>query len=970
MRRLTIALAALAAAVIALAPSCKRYSYESWEGDPTGARIYTLDNGLTVYAMVNKDQPRIDAQIAVRVGSKDDPRETTGLAHYLEHLMFKGTHQAGTMDYEAEKPLLDEIEALYEQYRQLEDPAERAAVYHIIDSVSLEASKLAIPNEYDKLMAAMGARGTNAYTNYDVTCYVENIPSNQLENWAKVQSDRFENFTIRLFHTELEAVYEEYNMYAAQDQTKAFNALFEGLFPGHPYNTDVIGLPQHLKNPSITNVKNYFNKWYVPNNMAVVLAGDFDPDKAIKIIDKYFGGMKPSEDLERPEYEPMAPIESPVVKTVLGNESPFVYMAWRFPGSNAPESIMLSLLSSVLYNGAAGLVDLDVVQQHKVLEMMAMAEGLADYSAFVMEGEPKAGQSLDDVCNIFLAELDKVKAGDFSDDLLEAIVNNVKLRFMQATESTGFLARTAVNNFINQESWEDNVVNYVERLGAITKEDLVAFANANFGDNYVRVNKIQKKDPSDFSIAKPQITPIHTNRDTTSAFLREIQEAAAAVKPIEPVFIDYDKDLSRFEAAGLPVMYKQNTSNGTFRLSFMLRQGGWADPVMPYAADFSEFLGTADKSAEEVKTAFYQLACRYSISCAGRKTWVNLSGLAENMVPALELLESVIAEAVPTPGAIDGMKANALQERANAKHDQRSNFARLQEYGQYGPKNPSTSELSTKAIKALTEEQLTSRIKSIFDTEHEVLYFGPLSEQELEQVLAEHHRKPETLAKANDVRPFQQLQTPEAEVWVAPFDANQLQLMAISNNGEHFDADKAPIASLYNNYFGSGMNGIVFQEIREARGLAYSAGASYQQPADLIGTTSFSYRIYTQNDKLLDALHAFKDIIEDMPVSPAAFDIAKESLLGNLRTQRTVKYQTLLSYLGACEKGLDYDLNKKVYEEASGLSLDDVAAFQQEQIKGRKYRVMILGRFSDIDFKALEEFGTVHKLSTEDIFGY
>ena len=140
------------------------FEYETVPNDPMNARIYTLENGLKVYMTVNKEQPRIQTFIAVRAGGKNDPAETTGLAHYFEHLMFKGTESFGTQNYAKEKPMLDEIEALFEVYRKTTDEAERTAIYHKIDSVSYEASKVAIPNEYDKLMAAIGAVGTNAYT--------------------------------------------------------------------------------------------------------------------------------------------------------------------------------------------------------------------------------------------------------------------------------------------------------------------------------------------------------------------------------------------------------------------------------------------------------------------------------------------------------------------------------------------------------------------------------------------------------------------------------------------------------------------------------------------------------------------------------------------------------------------------------------------------------------------------------------
>ena len=224
-------------ALLVMASCGSKYKYDTVKDDPTQTRIYTLQNGLKVYLSPSKDEPRIQTYIAVRTGSKNDPAETTGLAHYLEHLMFKGTDKFSVTDPVAEKPLLDDIEARYENYRKLTDPQERRLAYRAIDSVSQLAAKYFIPNEYDKLMAAIGAEGSNAYTSNDVTCYTEDIPANEIENWAKIQSDRFMNMVIRGFHTELEAVYEEYNIGLASDQQKLYTALMAKLFPNHPYGT-------------------------------------------------------------------------------------------------------------------------------------------------------------------------------------------------------------------------------------------------------------------------------------------------------------------------------------------------------------------------------------------------------------------------------------------------------------------------------------------------------------------------------------------------------------------------------------------------------------------------------------------------------------------------------------------------------------------------------------------------------------
>jgi predicted Zn-dependent peptidase len=260
-------------------------NYESVADDPLNTRIYTLDNGLKVYLSSYDDAPRVQTNIAVRAGSKNDPAHATGLAHYLEHMLFKGTDKYGSLDYSKEKPLLDKIESLYEQYRTVDmsDIKGRDKIWRQIDSVSGEAAKLCIANEYDKMLSGIGAKGTNAYTSNERTVYVNDIPSNQIEKWLKIESERFRMPVFRLFHTELEAVYEEKNRSLDTDGSKMFEGLMSGLFENHQYGTQTtIGTIDHLKNPSLTEIRKYFNKYYVPNNMAICMSGDFEYDDVIK----------------------------------------------------------------------------------------------------------------------------------------------------------------------------------------------------------------------------------------------------------------------------------------------------------------------------------------------------------------------------------------------------------------------------------------------------------------------------------------------------------------------------------------------------------------------------------------------------------------------------------------------------------------------------------------------------------------
>ena len=530
-------------AFLGLSAQAKDYQFETVESDLTHTRIYTLDNGLKVYLSVNNEKPRIQTYIAVRTGSKNDPAETTGLAHYLEHLMFKGTNHFGTINAEAEAPLLNDIKERYERYRLLTDPEQRKQAYHEIDSVSQVAAQYFIPNEYDKLMAAIGAEGTNAFTSNDVTCYTEDIPSNEIENWAKIQSDRFQNMVIRGFHTELEAVYEEYNIYLTYDNDKVMSALGKKLTPTHPYGTQTtIGTQEHLKNPSIVNIENYFKKWYVPNNIAICMAGDFDPDKTIALIDQYFGGWKPAQtSVPQPTFPVQKPLTAPTDTTVVGQQAEQVWLGWLANKAADLQCDTLDVIAYMLNNGKAGLIDLNLNQAMRVQSAGCGLQAMQDYSSFMMMGMPKPNQRLEEVRALLLGEIENLKQGNFSDDLLPAVINNLKLNYQRSLENNRWRVSEHLDAFINGESWEQHV-GRLDRVSKLTKQQIVDFANRFFAHGYATVFKRQGVDSLQKKIDKPAITPIPTNRDLVSPFVKEIQNSE--VEPIHPEFVDFDKALT------------------------------------------------------------------------------------------------------------------------------------------------------------------------------------------------------------------------------------------------------------------------------------------------------------------------------------------------------------------------------------------------------------------------------------------
>ena len=952
--------------------SAQKYSYKTYSNDPLGVREYTLDNGLKVFMSVYKDAPKVQTYIAVRAGSRNDPHETTGLAHYLEHMMFKGTQRLGTTDWEKEKVLIQKIEDLFEAYRMFDDQATRAAIYHKIDSLSYEASKIAVANEYDKAMTAIGSTGTNAFTSNDYTMYVENIPNNQIETWCEIQADRFQNLVLRLFHTELETIYEEKNMSLTKDNRKVNDAMFAALFPHHPYgNQTTLGSQEHLKNPSMRNIRNFVSTYYVPNNICISMAGDFDPDEAIKIIDKYWGNMKPGIVPEL-QFEREQPITSVITKTVSGLDAENTVRAYRLDSGNGSHDAMLAdLLESVLNNGKCGLIDLNINQQQRCMGAYAGCYTLNDYGAFMFGGQPIQGQSLEQVQALFDEQIALVKQGKFDDWMLEAAINNMKLSIMKRAESNNSRASQMAYAFVEHRNWGD-VCNEIDELSKITKKEIVDFANRLFKDNnYVIINKLQGEPEPILKVSKPPITPIEVGRDNESQFLKEIK--ARQVKPIEPSFVDFSKDLAKSKLKnGAEVLYVQNTENKTFNLIYRFDFGyraGQLGKTLDLAADVLDYLGTSKHSPEQLQEEFYKLACNYSVSVGQENINISISGLSENMTKAMALVDEILTDAQPNDQALQMLVGRILKGRENAKHNQQNCFRALGNYGIYGSDSPSLDQLSEAQLKALTCQQLTDALHSLMNYKHRVLYYGPENLDNFKTLANRYYYQMNKKAPAN--KKITPKAVSENTVYFVDYNANQTY-MREHFRGEKFNTKNEAVMNVFNEYFGGSMNAIVFQEMREKRSLAYSAQSYYITPGDKDGYFTNAAIIATQNDKLIDAMNAFNDLFDNMPVAEANFNMAKDAQLSAIRTSRTTKMGIINSYLYYEKMGFDTkkNHNKILFDAYPKVTMQNVIDFNKKYIKGQKKVYMCLGKESDMDFNALAKFGKVKKLSLAEIFGY
>ena len=818
------------------------------------------------------------------------------------------------------------------------------------------------------MMASIGAEGTNAYTSNDVTCYTEDIPANEVENWLKVESDRFQNMVIRGFHTELEAVYEEYNIGIAKDSYKMYDALFELAFPGHPYGTQTtIGTQEHLKNPSITNIKNYFNRYYVPNNTAICMAGDMNPDEVIVLIDKYFGTWKPNPALSRPEYPALKPLTAIKDSTVIGQEAERLMMAWRFKNAADAQADTLEVISKMLANGKAGLFEVNLEQKMLSGGIGAFCYGLTDYSGFVVSGQPKDNQTLEELRGLILGEMDKLKSGDFSDDLLPSVINNMKLEYYKNLKQNDYRADAFVSAFVNGEQWADVTGKY-GRIEKMTKQQIVDFAGRHFGDNFVCVYKKMGNDTTLKKIDKPQITAIPTNRDLSSKFLMEITNTKT--EPIQPRFIDFKTDMTVSKIKNLPLLYKHNNEDDLFTLAFCYDFGTEDVKGIDLVADYLYYIGTDKKTSAEIKQEFYKLACNYSLSVSQNTLWVYLNGLNENLPKALALFEDFLKNAKGDAESYEQYVNLLKKNRDDQKTNQNYNFAYLRQYGQYGPYNPYRNTLSEKELREGGAQMLPDMVKNLNSMEHTVMYYGPYTEKQLAALITKTHKTPKKLAPLPSGKKYAMQPTPSNEVYIAPYDAKNIYMVQFHNENRPWNVDEAPVKAVFNEYFGGSMNGIVFQELREARGLAYSASAYYREPWRKTEPESFYTYIISQNDKMGDCINVFNNIVDTIPQSQAAFDIARQSITKKLQSQRTLRENVLYAYYFAKQRGIDYDIDEKIYNALPSLTMNDIVKFEQLNMAHKPYRYIILGDEKQLDMKLLEKIGPVKRLTTEEIFGY
>ena len=940
----------------------------TYSQEPSTMKVteYQLENGLTVMLTENHDAPKIFGTVAIKAGGKNDPHDATGIAHYLEHVLFKGTQEMGTIDFEKEKPYLDSINFLYEQLGKTTIKLERDSIQLAINKASQKASEYAIANEMDDILKAMGATGVNAFTSKDFTAYINTFPSNQMEKWLEIYSHRFEDPVFRLFQSELETVYEEKNISMDGGFGKLMEEYNTQMYKNHPYGTQtILGSIEHLKNPSLTKMYEFFNTYYVANNMVLVLSGDFDTEKVKPMIEEKFGSWKSGNVPEFQEYpeeefngkELVEVKMSPIKVGVLG---------YRTPSNTNDDAFVFEIANEILSNNEmTGYLD-QLSENGKLMESMSMTQSYNDYASTMIIYVPKiVGQGFEDARQIVLAEIERLKSGDFTDEYLQAIILNKRKELALSEENNRSRTLNLVYAFMQGKSWEEYSKRY-EILNTITKQDIIDVANKYYGDNYLCLQS-KMGFPKKEKIEKPNFEPVVPENEEPSVFAKKIEQIPTT--PITPRYVNFEDDIqTKSPQPGLTINQVKNPFNTVFDLEIRFHVGTHTYPNLQYASDYLQMIGSTEMSSTDLKRAFHQLGASYYFDADANYFTMHIEGVDENLEKVLEHTYAFLSHLKADESRMKTLKDD-LDGLKKVDRDEPSYISKsLREHVLYGSEASLQQELTKKELKKLTGDELVTLLNKVFTYEITVNYTGNVPFRDVTAWCTEYTKFSET--PASGVPYFiREMNVPE-QTKIYVIDRKKSVQSQITFNIKGAPRDNSIIAQInaYNNYFGGGMSGIVFQEIREFRSLAYSSYALYR-PSDMEGEPNFFYGfIGCQSDKTNDAIQVMDSLINDMPEKPERMEGIISALTEKAQSSKPNFRNLIAIHKKWTLGGFEEDPNQQLVTKYPELTFSDIKEFQESEIKGKPMVITIVGDASLFDKEQLEKIGEVIFIKEKDLY--
>ena len=946
-------------------------SYQSQAEDLNALKVkeYRLENGLTVWLNEDHSQPKVFGAVVVKAGAKDCP--DTGIAHYFEHMMFKGTDRIGTLDYESEKVLLDSIAMKYDELAMTEDTAARARLQKEINELSIRSSEYVIPNEFNRLINRFGGSGLNAATSYDATIYFNTFSPQYMVQWAEINSERLINPVFRLFQSELETVYEEKNMYGDFIGGQVMDTLMARYFGPHPYAYPIIGSTKNLKNPRLTEMHKFFEDYYVASNMALILSGDFDAQQVMPILEKAFSRIR-SGNAPKQEKVMLPPFngrETMKVKFPI----PFIKamgLGFRGVSANHEDQVALNIAVNLL-NNANGTGYLDkLMVEHKLMGALAINESMNEAGILAVAIMPKLLiQSYSSAEKMVWDEINRVKNGDFSDEMFNSLKLEQKRQYASSLENIDSRATIMMNLFSQGKSWND-YLNEVARIESITKEDVVRVAQKYFSNNYLCVTKSTGKYPKD-NLPKPAFSPVvPRNADASSSYAKQLEKIPE--QQVAPRIIDFEKDVKTSKLTPLVTLYTTpNPLNDIFTLNISYGIGALEQPELMQLTNYLQLLGTESLSFEQFRSRLQSIGSTLAFDVTPDAFVMKVTGFDNHIDETMELVGDFIRHAKADDKKLRQIVDDAkVSEKAFFKSGDNVASALLEQV-KYGDQSRYLRKLSLSQIKKLKGKDLLAVYGKVRSVQCDLHYCGTLPVEKVIGTIRQHLPLERTTIASNSpyYRELKQYDKPTVFFVDMPDMAQSIVYGYVK--GDPVDDKASRHASrLFSVYFGGDMSSLMFQEIREFRSFAYRTSGRYQLPNHAHKGTagSFTAMLSTQSDKTLDALSVLDSLIREMPLKPERVEAVKQTLVNRINNDYPPFRNLSEKVASARMEGFDRDPAEEFLRDIATMDMQDISRFYQEQISGRPVVYVITGNRKHIDMKKLAEYGTIIKVKKKGIY--
>jgi len=927
---------------------------------------FKLENGLTVILNEDHLQPYVFGGVVTRAGAKDDPANATGMAHYMEHMLFKGTESMCTVDWTSEKPIIDKIILKYDELAAEKDPEKKKAIQKEINDLSLEAGKYAIPNEMDKLLKGIGSTNINAFTGPDITMFFNKFPSAQIYKWLDIYAHRFHKPVFRGFQAELEVVYEEKNMYSDMFQFTLLEEFNKQFFKVHPYGQQpLIGTMEHLKNPSLSKMYEFYHNWYVPSNMALIISGDFKTEEILPFIKEKFGVWEDRPIPERKKFEE-APLNgrefierklSPVKLGIIG---------YRVPPAGHADELPVELISGLLNNSAqTGLFD-KLSLDNKLLAAQCMMMPYNDYGEGIIFFIPKiVGQKLEDAEQLVMDELKKIAAGDFSDEDLDRLKKEKYVEYILSLESPQNRV-IQVGQLISQNLSYKDLVEYPDRIMRITREDIITAAKKYFGENRL-VMYSKMGFPKKEKIEKPGFKPLVANTGAESEFARSLAQQPEVKADYK--FINFESDIkSGNPAPNILLYYGNNPVNPIFSCSIRFGVGNNELPLLKYGAQMMNMAGTKDQSVSDFKKQMASIGCSYNFTSDESFFTIELKGLEENMALALKYINGLLNDPKIEP---EKMKMLYDQEKGNRQMEkaQPDNVAdALFDWMRYGSKSDYLDRLTLKEIKELKTDSLLAVILKATGYGITVHYCGRESFEVVNEIFAgifgtQKKVNPSKSPVVLDISNYN-----ENQVFFVNKSGSTQSKIYFMINTPATNAKEKPVVSAFNLYFGGDFSGLVMQYVREYRSMAYSAGAVYRTSILNGRPSNFMGFIGTQADKTVEAVSLFDSLVRVMPLFPERMEGIRNYLIHSSVSERPSfreLTETIEKWRWAGYEKDPLEFSVPAYHQ---MQFDEIHKFNTQRLAKAPMVIGIVGNKKNIDMKKLAGYGKITEKKEKELF--